>query len=118
MEQQTVETPTTTPWEIREAIRREIGLFIDAQGLDGTPFEGISTDWSHYAQQARTLRDLAAAFESVDRIAFNAQQAMVAAPPFDVESLAIQLWNASQEAGASTEAGDAVVAELRRACGR
>lgn len=109
--------PPTTPWEIREAIRRELAWYIDDQRLDGTPMEDDVEIDESYGQGVATLRDLCAALESIDRVAFNAQQASVGAPPFDIEVLAVQLWNATQDAGASTDVGDAVVAELRKCVG-
>lgn len=109
--------PPTTPWEIREALRRELAWFISAQGLDGTPIEPVQIDVDEYAVPVRIVRDLAAAVESADRFAFQAAQTVPSPVPFDVDELAVQLWNASQDAGGSTAVGDAVVAELRKAVG-
>lgn len=109
--------PPTTPFELREAARRELAWFVHRQGLDGTDVDDVAIDIDEYAVSVRVLKDLAAAFESLDRVAFQAAQSAGASAPFNVDALAAQLWNASQDAGGSTAVGDAVVAELRKAVG-
>lgn len=107
--------PPTTVYELREAVRCELADFVDAEGV-GLPLdrEGNGYDLDEQQQTARIVRDLAGAIESLDRVV-AASSTFPVTPPFNVDALAVRLWNASQEAGASTDVGDAVVAELKAA---
>lgn len=119
MEENVTETPPTTPYELREAVRSELADFVHVEGI-GESLESDAYDLALQAQTAGILRDLAAALESLDRVCWAntpTQPDTTVTAPFDLDAAAVQLWNATQDAGASTAVGDAVVAELRKVVG-
>lgn len=63
---------------------------------------------------AREIHDLSTSLRALDEIV-AANRHVKPAPPFNVEQLAGEVWNAVAEAGGSTRASDAAVDAIRKA---
>lgn len=113
------ETSLVDAGELRDALIRELAWFVEEQKLDGLPVESV--DVEVYASAVAPVRTLAAAIESLDRVAYAASQAAPpgaqVSAPVDVNALSVEVWNATQDAGGSTAVGDAAVAAIRKAMG-
>ena len=103
--------------EIRARLIVELGALVEphppdtvADAVDGLSLLGL--DATNTADQVAAL---AAALESVTN-ALMAAETRPAAPvaPFDVQGLLTTAWTATQEAGAPTSVGDAVIAAIRQ----
>lgn len=104
------ETPRVAVADLRRAVLEQLGQTVDARAALLAGASRSSTDAGLTPAGTPQIADLARALESIDRV-MHAEAAR-GTPPFDVQTAAVELWNASQDAGGSTEVGDAVVAKL------
>lgn len=118
MADETQETPTPRVADLRRAILEQLGQTVDARAaiLAGVVY-GDAASAGLTPAGTPQIADLARALESIDRVRVAEIQTGASATNFDLQAAAVELWNASQAAGGSTEVGDAVVAKLNEIAG-
>jgi hypothetical protein len=113
----TEQTTTERLAELEPRLTAELDWLTEFLGLNGEPVDSI--DVETHAVGIRAVRDLAEAVNFVTaaraRLFALEQHATAAAGSIDVEALAAAVWAATQEAGGTTDVGDAAVAVVRKA---
>lgn len=95
------DTDLETPAEIRDEVLKDLAALVAAGGND---------------YEAR-IANLAQAALVLDMVDARHQAAAPTPPPFDVDALIVDVWNATQDAGASTAIGDAAIEAIRARIG-